>query len=212
MWLREEEGEGDAGDDEMWSFKMAIQRSGIQGRLSLMRYMRFAIHIYLMHHLQPSDRLRDLVTQAKKILLDEIVVASMTDVLDSLESKGVLGQSEAMLVLGAWLTQPVLYECLNSFMASQLEPFVMGILKAQKAYLHVSSVTTDSSSSVKESITVVEFQENYIQLRINAHAKRIAAHQLGDAAIVCEDLNSTMTEVWRSMPVSFGAVRGEADG
>ncbi|KAG8723891.1 hypothetical protein FRC09_001294, partial [Ceratobasidium sp. 395] len=59
------------------------------------------------------------------------------------------------------------------------------------------------SSSAREAIKVVEFQRSYIQSRIYAHGKRIAAHQLGDAALVCEDLTNTLTEVWRFLPDGF---------
>ncbi|KAG8773902.1 hypothetical protein FRC12_002256 [Ceratobasidium sp. 428] len=202
MWIVNED-EGDSEDDELWSFRTAVQKSDIRGRFSLMRFMRFAIHIYLMYIFQPNDQLRDLVTTAKKTTLDELVVLSMADVLDSLESQGVLGQTEVSLVLGAWLTLPVLHECFISFIIAQVEPLVLGILQAHEAHIHINTIAVSGSSSTRQAIEVVEFQRSYIQSRICAHGKRIAAHQLGDAALVCEDLANTMTEVWRFLPDGF---------
>ncbi|KAG8764254.1 hypothetical protein FRC12_008217 [Ceratobasidium sp. 428] len=67
-------------------------------------------------------------------------------------------------------------------------------------------VTLGGSELRNICMSIGGFQETYIKQRIAAHAKRVDTHQLASAPLVIEDIEETMSEVWKGLPLGWGAV------
>ncbi|KAG9086818.1 hypothetical protein FRC06_002865 [Ceratobasidium sp. 370] len=92
-------------------------------------------------------------------------------------------------------------ECLESFVLTIFEPSLQNLLQAQ-GKIRVRSEQTEREGA-KEIASVIELQTAYIRRRIQAHASRVAAHQLAAAPLVIQDTQETMHKVWTLMPPGF---------
>ncbi|KAG8735351.1 hypothetical protein FRC10_010686 [Ceratobasidium sp. 414] len=101
----------------------------------------------------------------------------LTTLLDELIVKGALGPSQTSLVMAKHLGEKDFAELLASL---------------------------DVQEPLKTPTTIADFQTTYIKARIDAHAERVASHHLAAAPLVSDDIFSTMTEVWKLLPLDFG--------
>ncbi|KAG8796007.1 hypothetical protein FRC12_006336 [Ceratobasidium sp. 428] len=125
--------------------------------------------------------------------------------LDGLSSTGVLQPSELLLVLADYFgeNEDSLVQLLALLAAPGLNDMLSLLTDAQ--YTKINYILGDLESDSK-CATIEEFQETYIKSRIAAHANRVALHRLAAEKFVTEDIEDTMTEVWKGLPSGFGAV------
>ncbi|KAG8740204.1 hypothetical protein FRC10_004605 [Ceratobasidium sp. 414] len=90
-------------------------------------------------------------------------------------------------------------EPLRHFMLSTLLSTLKEVLKWQPEHITVKVRVRDINRTV-------DFQQQYVQARIHAHAKRVATLQLADSPLVYKDIHNAITAVWRSLPPDFGRV------
>ncbi|KAG8764620.1 hypothetical protein FRC12_007997 [Ceratobasidium sp. 428] len=87
--------------------------------------------------------------------------------------------------------------------------FVEGVGRSILRSLHYLETSLKSQGDTEPNptpTTIADFQNKYIKQRTDAHAKRVAAHQLAAAPLVIRDVENTMTEVWKMLPQGFGGV------
>ncbi|QRW09806.1 hypothetical protein RhiLY_08805 [Ceratobasidium sp. AG-Ba] len=139
-------------------------------------------------------------------LLDQAEAGDLTlrQTTSRLKSIGLFNFPEELLLASDWLNHPFLATSLLSYAGVALSNALDVILHEQQAHIIMRSARNDGLRPGNETMLAVELQRDYLQPQIRAHAKRVAAHQLGSEQAIYTDIEETMTAVWRSMPQGFG--------
>ncbi|KAG9086535.1 hypothetical protein FS749_003578 [Ceratobasidium sp. UAMH 11750] len=135
-------------------------------------------------------------------ILSQLSTNCLMSIYDSLEARNMLDPSKAAITLSTWWNKDEPDVFVLSFATSALTPSLPELLNPKEAQLHVTLWPPDKQTSTN-AWTVEKFQTNYLQPRIQAHAKRVDAHQLAAAELVEADIQKTMDKVWKSMPYGF---------
>ncbi|KAG8748120.1 hypothetical protein FRC10_008853 [Ceratobasidium sp. 414] len=155
--------------------------------------------------LDKTDTWENLWDEAADLSREGSVGALLTALLDGLAAKGILGPSEASLVMASVLDKSTFITLLASLVTSVDSSRALHALQeAHQTEIYLLVASQDEPKPSKTSITPIDFQETYIRQRIDAHAKRVDALQLAAAPLVCEDIENTMTKVWTLLPSGFG--------
>ncbi|KAG9084078.1 hypothetical protein FRC06_004246 [Ceratobasidium sp. 370] len=148
---------------------------------------------------------RDDVFNATVDGFNNFIANTLSAVLDGLAAKGTLGPSEISLVMANLLGRDQFVALLASLITSADLGCALHVTQeAHQTEIYLIVEPQDGPKPSKASITPVDFQETYIRQRIHAHAKRVDAHQLAAAPLVSEDIEDTMAEVWKLLPLGFG--------
>ncbi|KAG8796012.1 hypothetical protein FRC12_006341 [Ceratobasidium sp. 428] len=157
----------------------------------------------ILDTLQKSNEMEALWEQAKDTVDTERPGFGIVRVLDRLASAGELPPSEVSLVLANWLNKSVLAVLLALLAAPGLNHTLPSLMELRQTEIQLA---LGGPKSDKKCMAIEDFQLTYIKHRITAHAKRVAVHQLAAAKFVIEDVEEAMREVWKGLPLGFGAV------
>ncbi|KAG9082972.1 hypothetical protein FRC06_004755 [Ceratobasidium sp. 370] len=188
------------GDDDNYA---GIMSPSHMTRASRLKIGSAAASALVLDELDGTNTRQDLL---KTDGLDKNLIANIISaMLDELAAKGILGPSEISLVMADVLGGSGFIELLASLITSaDLGRALQATQGAHQTEIYLLVAPQDEPILRKTSITPIDFQETYIQQRIHAHAKRVDAHQLAAAPLVCEDIEFTMAEVWKLLPSGFG--------
>ncbi|KAG8743055.1 hypothetical protein FRC10_000437 [Ceratobasidium sp. 414] len=152
-----------------------------------------------------TDIWQNLWDEAATLARAGTLEALLTVLLDGLTAKGILGPSETSLVMANLLDKSTFIVLLASLITSADSSRALHALQeVHQTEICLLVTSQDEPGPSKTSITPIDFQKTYIQQRIDAHAKRVDTLQLAAAPLVCEDIENTMTEVWKLLPSGFG--------
>ncbi|KAG8724538.1 hypothetical protein FRC09_017436 [Ceratobasidium sp. 395] len=155
--------------------------------------------------LQESDTMEVLWDRALDLVGDEPGGFRVVRVLNRLASTDVLPPSEVWPVLTDFLEDhkdwPLVL--LASLAAPGLDDTLSLMIEAYPTWIWLTLSKPEIDNTC---MTIEDFQETYIMHRIAAHAKRVAAHQLAAEQVVIKDIIEAMGEVWKGLPLGFGAV------
>ncbi|KAG9120067.1 hypothetical protein FRC07_004594 [Ceratobasidium sp. 392] len=142
---------------------------------------------------QDEDVARSAFEKALKQITDDFdFKMTFTTVLRKLaDLQGELA-SEIFPIIAVMLTESNLIELLAGTLASNLSDALTSMLKEQQT--KITLLSPDGAGSSKSRMLAAKFQESYIKQRIEAHARRVASHQLAAASPVIQGIQNTMTE------------------
>ncbi|KAG8724542.1 hypothetical protein FRC09_017440 [Ceratobasidium sp. 395] len=152
---------------------------------------------------EQSDALDILWDKARATVNDEACGALIARVLDRLASAGILTPSEVSLLLAFWLDEHDPAAFLAWPAAPDLENILFSSMQPCQTEIRL---TLGKPELAHTSMPIDEFQETYIKGRIAAYARRVAIHQLAAEKLVIEDVEEAMRQVWKGLPLGFGAV------
>ncbi|KAG8723124.1 hypothetical protein FRC09_004636 [Ceratobasidium sp. 395] len=157
-----------------------------------------------LDRLEGSDATRKLMNKAFDQAEEEFGGLAAVQLLDGLALKGVLGPSEVSLVVTCFVAQSSFAENVAALAASGLKSILRAILEERRINIRLAPRSQGMQESDQVFMTIGDFQESYIKPRIADHARRVDTHLLAAAEFVIEDIEKTMQEVWRGLPLGFG--------
>ncbi|KAG8700701.1 hypothetical protein FRC09_005807 [Ceratobasidium sp. 395] len=179
-------------------------------RATMLKQGSLELTCLILDRLQASDTMQTLWDRATDTTNHELCGSAIVRVLDELASTGLLPPSEVSLVLADFLATDE--NLLIALIASLADPGLSDMLSLLMESLQTKiCFALGDTESVNNRTTTEEFQEAYIKCRIAAHAKRVALHQLAAERFVIEDIEEAMREVWKGLPLGFGAVNSAAE-
>ncbi|KAG8787205.1 hypothetical protein FRC12_015817 [Ceratobasidium sp. 428] len=179
-------------------------------RATMLKQGSLELSCLILDRLQASDATQTLWDRATVTTNHELCGSAIVRVLDALASTGELSPPEVSLVLADFLAADE--DLLVALLASLVDPGLSDMLSSSMGSLQSKIwFTLGDADSANKRTTTEEFQETYIKCRIAAHAKRVALHQLAAERFVIEDIEEAMREVWKGLPLGFGAVDSAAE-
>ncbi|KAG8736250.1 hypothetical protein FRC10_009542 [Ceratobasidium sp. 414] len=163
-------------------------------------------HVKQLERLLTGDNRYQRAVMDVGMIGPQLEVNSLMGIYDAVEARNMLDPSQAALIFSSVCGENF-SEHISSFVASALGPALPVLLKSHRAQLHAKFMHSDNRSSANAPCTVEEFQKNYLQPGVRAHAQRVAEHHLAAAELVEEDVQNAMAEVWKSMPNEFRGSR-----
>ncbi|KAG9097704.1 hypothetical protein FRC07_010743, partial [Ceratobasidium sp. 392] len=160
-------------------------------RLFKLRYGRLFTSVFILDGFGDSTDVGSFLEEAIALSRDNSIETVLTRILDELAAKGVLGQSEVSLLLAYELDTARFAELLVSLIEPGFGRALFSILDEQQPTLRLLS---DNLELGQNFVTASDFQKIHIRSRIDAHARRVAAHQLAAAPLVVRDIENTMVE------------------
>ncbi|KAG8737192.1 hypothetical protein FRC10_008478 [Ceratobasidium sp. 414] len=151
-----------------------------------------------------SDFLDDVFRRADRLAFLDHSRASSNMILDELAVNGVLSPSETSLVLANVLVNERFAWLLADLVTSDLGCALNSVQEAHQNIICRIAEPQGGLETGRVFTSTIDFQEIYLRRRINSHASRVARHQLAAAPLVCQDIEDTMTEVWKLLPSGFG--------
>ncbi|KAG8699089.1 hypothetical protein FRC08_005510 [Ceratobasidium sp. 394] len=129
---------------------------------------------------------------------------SANAVLDRLESMGLSNPSNVVnlcRILEHSKDRSCWEYSIEALLSDTLEPAV----KADATRDTILLVNPIKSSPASGEFNIFEFQD-HVREHIRAYADRVEKHQLGVSGLICKEVEETMSEVWRALPIGFGAL------
>ncbi|KAG8742101.1 hypothetical protein FRC10_002037 [Ceratobasidium sp. 414] len=176
-----------------------LSHGTMAGKMSL---GRLAVSAYILG--DRTSSVGDAFEEAETLAIIDRLENFVTMLLDGLAVKYTLAPSQISLCMALLLSEDYFTMLLASLVASDLNQSLDGLRELQQVRICVISASEDVQEPRNTLTTIAEFQEVYIKGRIDAHADRVALHQLAAAPLVHDDIISTMTEVWKLLPSGFG--------
>ncbi|KAG9076650.1 hypothetical protein FS749_011543 [Ceratobasidium sp. UAMH 11750] len=174
-------------------------------KTSRFKFGSVAASAWALDALDGTDTRGNILAEVAKSSQSNSMEAFLTTLLDRLAAKGLLGPSETTLVVTSTLNECRFFKLLTSLITSGHFSYTLRSMQEScQREICLLIASPDEPEPSKTSITPSDFQETYIRERLDAHAKRVSAHQLGAAPLVCEDIENTMTKVWKKLPPGFG--------
>ncbi|KAG8724540.1 hypothetical protein FRC09_017438 [Ceratobasidium sp. 395] len=176
--------------------------SRISVRVELLKLGSTGLASLILDKLERSNAMQALEDRAKNVVSNQDSGSLVVRALDRLASKDVLLPLEVSLVLANWLSTDDFATLLAALATPGLNEMLSSLIQPRQTEIQLILGDPEHYKYT----TIEEFQGTYVKHRITTHAKRVAAHQLAAERFVVEDIEEAMREVWKRLPLGFGAV------
>ncbi|KAG9092601.1 hypothetical protein FRC06_011861 [Ceratobasidium sp. 370] len=189
--------------------KTVLARKTLSSKFCCMRAVALDNWVERLENLAGDNRYRTALDRELDIMAGQQGANGLMAIYDALEARDILDPAQAATILSTLCDEDDFDRHIASFATLALAPALPGLVNSNRAQLRVKLVHQDKQSPTDALCTVEEFQKNYLQSYIQAHAKRVASHQLAAAELVEADIQDAIAEVWKSMPGEFRGTKGQ---
>ncbi|KAG9082262.1 hypothetical protein FRC06_005149 [Ceratobasidium sp. 370] len=200
---------GDIPSGQEWGFEHILARKTLSSKFCCMRAVALENWVQRLAKLTGDNRYQTAFERGVDMMAGQQGANCLMAIYDALEARDILDPAQAATILLTLCTEGDFDRHIASFATLALAPALPGLVNSNRAQLRVKLAHQDKQSPTDALCTVEEFQKNYLQSCIQAHAKRVASHQLAAAELVEADIQDAIAEVWKSMPGEFRGNKGQ---